>query len=311
LETARTIVIVALVADGLQIATALTTALLDPTKWRDFFTLSSIAAAFVVTVIVIATWSAVSGTKRALGLIFVAANVAFVLYYTQPGQADALPPAPPGGSTAVEVPTTTVPTNKPAASATVEKTTPPPQQPPVSTSAAPRTRTTSAPAPRPKHAWTVTPRTSRESTVDPGSGLQLRFWPYPSGNDVVGDLRYEGDHAWAPVGFGKDCTAPYATYIFSGIPAGRYSVAINIPDLDGELTTNAEYSGPSMSLSLDQSAHRGKWVELPTVSTSDVEGNAMIGITMNQRHDEFSGEQGCSTRGERIIFGPIRVTKVG
>jgi hypothetical protein len=65
-----------------------------------------------------------------------------------------------------------------------------------------------------------------------------------------------------------------------------------------------------MSLTLDQSAHRGKWIDLPSVKTSDVEGEAMIGITTNQRYDQYSGEEGCTTRGERMAFDSIRVSRV-
>ncbi|GGS15109.1 hypothetical protein GCM10010171_03810 [Actinokineospora fastidiosa] len=192
MESARSVILVALIADGLQIATALTTALLDPTKWREFFTFSSVAAALVVAVIVVATWRAIPAAGRALGIVFVLANVAFVVFYARPGTAQGLPPPPTSEQTTVSPPT-----QAPATTTTTTQPPPPPTTvPPTTTPRAPAPKTA---APRPAASWTVTPDTSRESSVDPGSGLQLRFWPYPSGSEVVGDLRYEDGYAWAPV----------------------------------------------------------------------------------------------------------------
>ena len=308
LETARSVILLALVADGLQIATALTTALLDPTKWREFVIISSLAAALVVALAVIATWPAVSAARRALGIVFVLANVAFVVIYAQAGTTLAAgsnePSTQPQASPTA--PTTTSPSEPPASDAS-----------PSSASVAPVTHIagknqapvkSNAPVAQPS-AWTVSVDTSHELEVPPNSGLQLRFWSYPSANEVVGDLRYEGGYAWAPVGFGSGCSAPYVTYIFSGIPAGRYVVSVHVPDIDG-LTSSATYSGSSLELALDQSAHRGEWVDLPSVSTNEVEGNDMIGITQKQRYDQYSGDTGCVTRGERIAFDAIRVTKL-
>ncbi|NUT92799.1 MAG: hypothetical protein HOY78_12335 [Saccharothrix sp.] len=303
-ETARPVILVALLADGLQIATALTAALYDPTKWQEFFTFSSIAAALVVSLVVGATWPAISLGGRALGIVFVLANLAFVVFHVRPE----------GATTPAATQQTPVPTTAPQAA--VQPTSAPPEaapptakaEPPAATAAVPTTTNPAAATPA-ADTWTVSVATSREATVAPGTGVQLRFWPYPSANEVVGDLRFEDGYAWAPVGFGSDCTVPYATYVFSGIPAGRYVVSVHVPDVDG-LTSNAEYSGPSLSLSLNQSAHRGRWIDLPSVQTSEVEGEAMIGITTKQRYDQYSGETGCTVRGERIAFDSIKVTRV-
>jgi hypothetical protein len=52
-----------------------------------------------------------------------------------------------------------------------------------------------------------------------------------------------------------------------------------------------------------------EWVDLPAVRTSDVDSDAMIGITIKQRYDHYSGDTGCSVRGERIAFDAVLVTR--
>jgi hypothetical protein len=315
-EGAKTVVIVALFADALQIAGNLGAALIDPTQWRSFWVVSSIAAAFLVLLILITLWKDITSGRRILGVIFIVANIFFVISYTHPGLIPLAIASPPVSSP-MPSPSSTVATS--SSSGAVITTSPTASATSTTKVVTPTTvtkvvRAPGAPTPGapvdPQGTWTVSAASSKAgSASDLGPQVATRFWSYPSGNATIGDLRFEngglyGTYAWAPIAIGSDCAVPYVIYFFGGVSKGEYKISAHVPDIDN-LGVSAQY-GNDM---IDQSAHRGQWVQLSDQTASQGnDGGYSLVVNLSQGYSSFGSNSGCAASSQRIAFDAVRVT---